>query len=858
MATIARAQITLTGVRDGTGSYTFFRYSDDGGNSFTEPKPWVETGDYGNGRNLYSRARYSVYNGAKVLADMFYAAEAGYLAGIYFKANLFTVGKEYAVSFDFLPKTECRIGGHSAQYNVKAIHIDGLAYSFSWPVGLKTPLETGKSHHVELVVERKPDAAGADNNLYIQPLRGGGSKGSWEIRNVKLEEGNAATEWTPAPEDQQFGLTPDAWLGVATWDKPYPPMEESAYSWSEVKGKDGLPGRDGADGNDGHPAEFYRLVPIAEKATVDGSGKLTANLSYQIEHVTGADFAVRYSAADGYRIRYRGDTGTPANTLMSYGSTSSAIYMLENYSHVPHPDYLIVELVDAEDAVLDRRTVPVTFSTMAALDINGQVGEISARVQGMAVGGRNLLRATAFEPADWGDVTGRIIPPGSIDTEITHGGHNSVRVQMSGAAGDTYQGAKWLAVEVEPGAQYVASVWAYTPDVEAIDHGAYIELKYKDAGGASQRMAFESMVPSVSGVWERFSTVFTVPVGVRVTECNFWLTRNGSLYLAEPMIERGNLLTDWMPAPEDAEAYLAEVNVSIGKVDTSVTDLKTGLEASGVHLDTNGITLKGDTKIIDSDGHETALFEDGKITAEHINADNIEANGVKINGTVTAEGGQIGPFYICGPEGQKLPDGSMGYDALIAQGLSGSGAANYQMRLSLTLIEFLDRISNKSIRLGNSTISGVVGIGDALIHISAPYALERPDYGLNNFNAAIAISKGCSVGIRRRTVRVVNSAMLDWTCNNVICYNTAEIRLYLPEDAEDGQDYFIRLKNDYKVTVYSASGQHINARDAMGDATDTSVVLPFKKNLINENITITSAYLLYDGYDKRWYCQFMI
>lgn len=237
----------------------------------------------------------------------------------------------------------------------------------------------------------------------------------------------------------------------------------------------------------------------------------------------------------------------------------------------------------------------------------------------------------------------------------------------------------------------------------------------------------------------------------------------------------------------------------------------------------------------------------------------IDENGnVHFDGDIEAQGGKIGPFTICGHTGSQLPDGSQGYDALIAQGLSGSGAANYQMRLSLTLIEFLDRISNKSIRLGNSTISGVVGIGDALIHISAPYALERPDYGLNNFNAAIAISKGCSVGIRRRTVRVVNSAMLDWTCNNVICYNTAEIRLYLPEDAEDGQDYFIRLKNDYKVTVYAASGQHINARDAMGDATDTSVVLPFKKNLINENITITSAYLLYDGYDKRWYCQFMI
>nr|WP_288330770.1 hypothetical protein [uncultured Prevotella sp.] len=58
-------------------------------------------------------------------------------------------------------------------------------------------------------------------------------------RNFQLTKGDKPCPYIPSPEDQHLGTTPGKYLGVAVWDKPYPPMDTSAYTWSEVQGKAG-------------------------------------------------------------------------------------------------------------------------------------------------------------------------------------------------------------------------------------------------------------------------------------------------------------------------------------------------------------------------------------------------------------------------------------------------------------------------------------------------------------------------------------------------------------------------------------------------------------------------------------------
>lgn len=59
------------------------------------------------------------------------------------------------------------------------------------------------------------------------------------VWNFQLTKGDKPCPYIPSPEDRQLGTMPGKYLGTLVWDKPYPSMDTSAYSWSEVKGKDG-------------------------------------------------------------------------------------------------------------------------------------------------------------------------------------------------------------------------------------------------------------------------------------------------------------------------------------------------------------------------------------------------------------------------------------------------------------------------------------------------------------------------------------------------------------------------------------------------------------------------------------------
>lgn len=60
-----------------------------------------------------------------------------------------------------------------------------------------------------------------------------------KIWDIKLEVGDTATPWTPAPEDCTFGTTEGEYMGTLVWDKPYPSNNPADYTWGKVKGETG-------------------------------------------------------------------------------------------------------------------------------------------------------------------------------------------------------------------------------------------------------------------------------------------------------------------------------------------------------------------------------------------------------------------------------------------------------------------------------------------------------------------------------------------------------------------------------------------------------------------------------------------
>ena len=528
---------------------------------------------------------------------------------------------------------------------------------------------------------------------------------------------------------------------------------EGSTVWQKQVGR-------GGKGDPGEAAEFYRLVPVTESAVVGRDKKLTASFVYRIEHVVG-NAITAVPATEDLQVRYRGNGGTPADIYMTVGDTPSSTYTLEDYPTATHPDYFHVELVGGGN-ILDRRTVPVTFSTLAALDIDGQVGKISAKVQGMTVGGRNLLKGTAFrkDHPDWF----RLSSGATIDPAIRHDGHNSVDCTASGQASNVYKGV-FFKTNVEPGKEYTASVWAYG-EPATIDLDAYLEIIHTDAQGQRQHVALQSIKPTQTGTWQRTSCTFTVPAGTESIECNIFVVRNGNLHIAEPMLTSGSMLTDWQPAPEDAEAYTAEVDVSVGRVDASVTDMKTGLESVGIHLDgeEKKITLNGDTEIVDAHGKATAMFKDGKVRADVIDADKVVANGIQGN-TIDAQNATFKNVNVVGEIESK--SGSIaGWD--FQDGLLGRGKDYDGLSLFDNQIIFNGEAAKRQAALGTFYRHGVPFLAllrDELETLVSKVGMVVSLKNGKGNNFAIAATGGiisCDKGVHDYSLAKLNSS------NNVL------------------------------------------------------------------------------------------
>lgn len=174
----------------------------------------------------------------------------------------------------------------------------------------------------------------------------------------KVEYGDKATEYSPAPEDQQFGLTTGKYIGIATWDKPYPPLNPSAYTWSAFKGEDGK------------DAEIYRLKASKESAKVTADGLLICDAAYTIEHVQGTSVEVITSeGAAGNKPYVSAHTDKGVSVSVTAGANNTILYKLNGYFDLAsRPDNIIVELyvkVGGSAKIVDTRVIPILMEAMS-------------------------------------------------------------------------------------------------------------------------------------------------------------------------------------------------------------------------------------------------------------------------------------------------------------------------------------------------------------------------------------------------------------------------------------------------------------------------------------------------------------
>ena len=166
----------------------------------------------------------------------------------------------------------------------------------------------------------------------------------------------------------------------------------------------------------GKDAEYHRLRPQSEKAVVGADNSLYIILSYIIEHVNGAQVTTEVGSAQGFHVTAHMNNGV--SIAMTNGAVNSGTYKLTDYSKAQNrPDYVIIELRDSADKVVDIRTAQIIMEASSYVDIvadlrrtvSQQGSSISSvqqdaksltlKVESLKTGIRNLLVGGRYERA---------------------------------------------------------------------------------------------------------------------------------------------------------------------------------------------------------------------------------------------------------------------------------------------------------------------------------------------------------------------------------------------------------------------------------------------------------------------------
>ena len=217
---------------DGKSSYTFVRYSDDGGKTFTKAIPLKATGELFAGRNIFAVNAGLVAEAGAVLDSSINGVKCTKTKSLNRVGQLF---KRFAGN---LPRGQFRISGR--------MKTDGTTFSVNVNMGgvnAGDVLATSNWKAFSLVADR-PGYSDAPNYCFVDFRYGMAQSAATTLNlyvaDLMITQGSEPYDYAPAPEDQQFGLTSGTYLGIASWDKPYPPLDPQMYQWSSTTDKEAM------------------------------------------------------------------------------------------------------------------------------------------------------------------------------------------------------------------------------------------------------------------------------------------------------------------------------------------------------------------------------------------------------------------------------------------------------------------------------------------------------------------------------------------------------------------------------------------------------------------------------------------
>lgn len=807
---VARNQITITSEQR---DYTFLRYSDDGGKTFTAARPITQAQADAPGRNL---ARGTAdFSGGKANWNMDYRikrTDEKYMgltviripdswnqAGSIVPCR---AGKTYTFSFwarvDELEGGRC---GGVIRNCRKGEHYEYVSYD-----GIKT----GNSLYLTYTKEWKRHTfvlrflKDAPNAAFSVEKDANGN--TLFVCGFKVEEGETAMPWSPAPEDQQRGTTPGKYLGTLVWDKPYPSMDTSAYTWSEVQGIQG------ERGEKGEAAEVYRLNVVEETAKVTPAGVLYVSLSYSVLHIQGGKVK-NVGNLDDFRVVCESDTHDSATVEKGIGFVCK--YTMNDYfANSNRPSFFRVQLFRGNE-LQDERVVNVQLEAASYVEV---VGDLRKTV---SQHGRNISRIE--QKAD------------GISLKV-EGMKNGVRNLLKGGrlnvSFSTYGLPSAFRLKLKPDTDYTLTVCGRISE-DALKKGQTLRTYVFDK---DWKWSADFGIQSTSDT--AASVTFRIPADRHSPED--YLISSFPFPNQEPKGKNGEVTVSWIVLTEGTQAAASWIPAEGETGEEKAREVEARLE--------NGeFRVKSDrTVFVDGNGKETVLIKDGKLSAELIDAVKLVAAGIRAQ-TIDAQNAVFRNLTVEGESKFKgtieTEDGSIaGWK--IRRGMIGYGVDSDGLSIFDDCLVYNFHKKDKQVIIGDSPL-GVYfgksisasfknGVDDGMEKIGVFVDMKSSPAQANNY---AVYAQGGTYGGFRRSLRVISDdAELKKWDSAVLFTGTRRKKITLPASPEDGEEFIVYITNylDSDLEFATTDGSGVDFyHDTYDSGTDYNIQRRIQKHVLH-------------------------
>ena len=423
--------------------------------------------------------------------------------------------------------------------------------------------------------------------------------------------------------------------------------------------------------------------------------------------------------------------------------------------------------------------------------------------------------------------------------EEGYGGSNVQHTDCSNSS-SSMENLKWYSQSGSPltialNNDYVFSFWAKGSGTLSLycyrAEGNLCDVQYENSDGKSGTEVNGGNTITLTSQWKRHWVHWKAITSPLPTSTIIRCPGYCDAYVSQPKLEEGATLTEWTERKADL-------------ID------KASLKAAGISISSSSVELYGDQIKVSSTkgGTPTALFKDGKVTASHIDVDDLMAQNLTATNLTVTGNSKFGIWEIasdstfgsaittknCTINGTSYLGSVLHYTPLFVRG--GSDISSY-MKVGPYATEFGEVQGTgyyNAIYLGHAANIVCQGAAnewslptnrsyDQSYHPTAyiyakkeakedPALVIKMQYATTNATYTAIATNGAVRSVLAPNVQIMTSGVTSATINTgigiVICQNTKALTLTLPPNPVSGQMLLIISQTD--ATIYiKANGINI-------------------------------------------------